>query len=274
MNITEIYAAFAALRNAFLYSMQQTYTDIDRSHVEHALYGSIKFSDAYTLYRLLDKTRPKRMLEVGSFLGFSTRWLCEVCTAWGATVTAIDPNIKHRIFHYPREILQEFNQRCIADKSLAVVTAFFGQPFTDQDIAWRYTNELARDEAFVDKLVTGIPVIDASHDAVFDFVFIDGAHHYHAVAENFRIARQLLAPGGVITFHDALTWNDVNTFLVELQAQEQFGHTRIIDARQVFQHPALHQEPMRVVDGIGCFTPHCHPAPPAIALDPRGAMRN
>ncbi|MGH7807669.1 MAG: hypothetical protein ACRENT_06205, partial [Thermodesulfobacteriota bacterium] len=41
----------------------------------HAMEGSIKFTDAYILKQILYRYKPSTILEVGSFLGFSTRWL-------------------------------------------------------------------------------------------------------------------------------------------------------------------------------------------------------
>ncbi len=253
MNITEIYAAFAALRNAFLYSMQQTYTDIDRSHVEHALYGSIKFSDAYTLYRLLDKTRPKRMLEVGSFLGFSTRWLLEASRDLGSQLTAVDPNIRHRVFDNPRGNVERFNHADLGTR-LEIVTAFFGK--YGASVRFHYKEELQQDQDFEAKLLAERPILDGSWGRRFDFIFIDGDHSYESAYDNFCIARQLLEPGGTIAFHDVVTWKGVRQAFDELK--ERFadeGDFEILNAQKIYEHPALAEEQvaLRNTDGIATF---------------------
>jgi|LSQX01.1.fsa_nt_gb predicted O-methyltransferase YrrM len=54
----------------------------ERKLREEALGGSIKIADAIVLANILRRHRPQTMLEVGSFLGLSTRWLLEVSAPW------------------------------------------------------------------------------------------------------------------------------------------------------------------------------------------------
>ena len=80
-----------------------------KNKITHARHGSIKFPDAYIIKILLDTYKPQSILEVGSFLGFSTWWLLESSNKWNAKVTAVDPNIRHRIFDNPRNYVQQLN---------------------------------------------------------------------------------------------------------------------------------------------------------------------
>jgi len=160
--------------------------------------GSIKPTDAFIVAKLLCRHKPGRILEIGSFLGISTRCLLDVSASWNAHVTAVDPNIRHRIFEEPNRYVKKLTSHHNKDR-LEIVTAFFGEP--------------------VQKSPGAIPVIDASWGRTFDLVFIDGDHSYQAVAENFRLALTMLASGGVILFHDALSWPDVNRFLEELKTE-------------------------------------------------------
>ena len=50
--------------------------------VRHAQAGSIKMYDAIILAELIEAHRPARILEVGSFIGFSTRWFLEISRPW------------------------------------------------------------------------------------------------------------------------------------------------------------------------------------------------
>ncbi len=92
---------------------------------KQAKYGSSKFTDAHIIKCLLEYFKPKEILEVGSFLGFSTRWLLESSNSWNANITSIDPNIHHRIFDNPSEIVKEFN-RNFYPNNLEIINAFFG----------------------------------------------------------------------------------------------------------------------------------------------------
>lgn len=68
----------------------------------HARHGSLKPTDALILANVMRQSNPESILEIGSFLGLSTSWLLKVSSVWQAKVTAIDPNIPHRIFSDPR----------------------------------------------------------------------------------------------------------------------------------------------------------------------------
>jgi len=160
-------------------------------------------------------------LEVGSFLGFSTRWLLESSNSWNANITSIDPNIRHRIFDNPRIYVEQFNSKYIPEY-LDIKTAFFGS--NDFDIYSK--SELIKpkkDKKFVGKLISNIKIINKSWNRKFDFIFIDGDHNYKSVINNFEIAKELLTNNGCITFHDALSWKDVNRALIDIK--EKYTNT-------------------------------------------------
>jgi predicted O-methyltransferase YrrM len=179
----------------------------DETCRNHATGGSIKFWDGFFLRQLLKQCRPKSILEVGSFLGASTRWLLENSSEWNAKITAIDPNLRHRIFDAPRSVLEKLNSKFIPDR-LDVVTAFFGKPFHPYYADYN-TYLPHRPREFVDALFKSRPVISGDFDKKFDFIFIDGDHSYEATMENFCVALQLLNPEGVIAFHDVYSWPGV-----------------------------------------------------------------
>jgi len=160
--------------------------------------GSIKPTDALIIARLMNRHRPFRILEVGSFLGVSTRWLMDVSASWQARVTAVDPNIPHRVFSEPRYFLERLTDYPACER-LEIVTAFFGQPLCD--------------------FPSHIPVIREDWGRTFDMVFIDGDHAYEAVRDNFLLAMRFLSSHGIILFHDVLSWPDVNRFINELKVE-------------------------------------------------------
>lgn len=118
---------------------------------------------------LADLCAGKRVLEIGSYCGLST-----ICIARTAKhVTAVD-YFDGRGTPNPRDTLPEFkdniNRYGVSEK----ISIEHPDSLT--------SGELPRPE--------------------FDLVFIDGAHDYEAVAADVVKALNLLAPGGLLAFHD------------------------------------------------------------------------
>ena len=181
----------------------------------HANHGSLKFTDAYILKNLLQKYKPSTILEIGSFLGFSTRWLLEVSKSWNPKLTAIDPNIRHRIFDDPRSFAEKLNSDFLPN-NLEIVTGFFGD--YDEHIYYDYEHyEPNQTREHVDKLVSSRERIDKDWNRKFEFIFIDGYHSYESVTNNFDIASELLEENGCIAFHDVLEWDGVDKALKEIK---------------------------------------------------------
>ncbi len=216
----------------------------------HALHGSIKPSDAYILKALLEKHRTRTILEVGSFLGLSTRWLLETTSPWDARVTSVDPNIRHRIYDNPRRFLEKLNADFVPGR-LEIKTAFFGN--YDEGVYEDYEAfEPRLERREVDGILNSIDKIDGTWNRKFDFIFIDGNHSYRSVMDNFRNALALLGAGGSIAFHDPLTWEGVYKALEELK-------TSYAGRAEVTIHGRVDKFVLRYLmnlanDGIGLFT--------------------
>lgn len=56
----------------------------------------------------------------------------------------------------------------------------------------------------------------------FDFIFIDGDHYYEGVKSDWINSQQLIAPGGIIAFHDITPHENrqVDTLWTEIKNQE------------------------------------------------------
>lgn len=216
----------------------------------HAHQGSIKFPDAYALKKIIRKTQPKTVLEVGSFLGFSTRWILETSAPFGSTVTAVDPNIRHRVFDNPRSFVEGLNRSHYPER-LEIVTGFFG-PY-DDGIYYDYeTYEPSRSRSDVNELIRDREIVGADWGRKFDFIFIDGDHKYESVMSNFEIARNLLNKGGCIVFHDALSWPDVTRALNDLK--ESYGNRAYVAIFGAADRKVLSWFQIRN-DGLGLFKP-------------------
>lgn len=205
----------------------------------HASEGRIKLVDALYLAALLREKRPATVLEIGSFLGFSAYWILETSLPWNAKVTAVDPNIRHRVFDSPRSVVERLNNSF--DKRITIESAFLGVygegVYYDYD---HYEPKKGHDE--VDNLLSQIPSFKEIEKR-FDFIFIDGDHSYRATMENFRICVKSLNPGGTIVFHDAITWPDVGHVLFDLK--KEFGSSANIRI--------LGRSVPRLCDGLGVF---------------------
>lgn len=217
-----------------------------RVRKQHALEGSIKLADAYALTRLLSERRPRTVLEVGSFLGFSTHIILKATRACGARVTALDPNIRHRIFDQPGEVVEAMN-RAYGGTRLEIVTAYMGEP-PYEALLYDYSHYrpiLERAEA--EKILHARPVIDERWGRTFDVIFIDGDHSYASVMKNFGICVHLLERGGTMVFHDAVSWPEVHRALEDIRSQYRDRATLTL--------PALRRPyPFLAIDGLATFT--------------------
>ncbi len=71
-------------------------------------------------------------------------------------------------------------------------------------------------------------------DHKFDFLFIDGDHSYEGVKKDYEMYSELVAPGGLIAFHDICvhapeTQCEVSKFWQELTLDRTIGGMQIID---------------------------------------------
>lgn len=133
--------------------------------------GWLRYEEGKTLWRL---AAGKRVLEVGSYFGLST-----ICLARDAeSVLTVDPHdgrgtpIPQPTFETLQKNLERHN---VSDK----VTTFIGT--------------LASDD---------FP------GGEFDFIFIDGAHDLESVRADIAAVLPMLAPGGLLAFHDYQSSND------------------------------------------------------------------
>lgn len=133
----------------------------------HDVPGWLRHSEGRALYRL---AAGKRVLEVGSYCGLST-----ICLAQSADhVTSVDPHdgrgtqVHQDTFEQLVDNLHRYGVRA---KVTPHVDTF--QEFKFQNICTPY-----------------------------DLIFIDGAHDYQSVSDDILNACDLLAPGGLIAFHD------------------------------------------------------------------------
>lgn len=128
--------------------------------------GWLRYAEGKALF---DLARGKRVLEVGSYFGLST-----ICIAQSAkSVVAVDTH-DGRATAIPQNTYETFRGN-IERHGVKNVGAFVGT------LAGYAENAPA---------------------GAFDLIFIDGDHSYEGVAADIGAALPLLAPGGLIAFHD------------------------------------------------------------------------
>lgn len=261
MNITTLYSDYIKI----LKELIDNAAELDSPHeipsrFQHAIGGSLKFVDAYSMATILERVKPRSVLEIGSFIGLSTRWQCEVMRKiHGDTVpwhlTALDPNMRHRIFDNPRGMVETMIKEFLPEH-VEVISAFFGQcPYS---YYWYECDEsnpkISKQD--VDKLLADVPRVTGEWEKRFDCIFIDANHSYESVCENFAHAVKLLNPQGTIMFHDALTWESVNRALMEIKEEwKDRASLEIVDSSKILEHPALGKiVGSPTTDGIAVFT--------------------
>jgi len=156
--------------------------------------GSIKLYDALVIADVLKSLRPKKILEVGAYIGFSARYILELTKSYGAEVVSIDPNTNSGLIERPYEFFKEFVQDTFPDRS-RFVEAYMAREGECPSAAER---------------------IDGNFGEKFDLIFIDADHQYASVKRDFEICKSLLNPGGVILFHDVFSHLGVKRLMEEI----------------------------------------------------------
>jgi predicted O-methyltransferase YrrM len=199
---------FAHLQREYRDSLRRRYAHKYDSEamIHHAVEGAIKLLDALAIAEVLNAHRPGRILEIGSYLGFSTRWILEATAFIGSSVTSVDPRVRHRIFDDIKEHLLTF---CAPHAPrLTCVDAYLTDRNDDMFLDYYLNYEPRVPEAEARAQLALVPLIDKPFDE-FDFAFIDGDHGFRATVLNVHLAAAMLPAGGRIVVHDALTWPEV-----------------------------------------------------------------
>jgi predicted O-methyltransferase YrrM len=151
------------------------------------------------LVALIQEARPKRILEIGSWQGFSAIAFLEESRSLGiqAEITCVDTwlgSIEHWLDKKPG-----------SEWSLAAMNVKNGEPTFIEDF-----RKNVREAGFAGQVTTlrapsevGLRYLSKLKKS-FDLIFIDGDHSYAAVASDLRLSKKLLAKGGTLSGDD---WN-------------------------------------------------------------------
>ena len=161
--------------------------------------------DAEMLVEATRAQRPKRILEVGTYVGVSTLLMALADPA--ATIVTIDPNLPlaAEMGSMGSDLGGLESARRTHDVARAAARELGVEDriqFVEGGFAIGDTFSSIRSDPRAGVPVVG-PAVCAEHGP-FDLIFIDGLHYASAVERDLRLAAEALAPSGVILMHDCI----------------------------------------------------------------------
>lgn len=178
--------------------------------------GHISPHELVTLNEYAEKVERGHVVEIGSFLGLSTMALAlGVETKEKIRVYAIDPHDSYT--------------------DVSDVNPNYKQKYGSVDMSTFLENIVAQNAHY--KI---FPVALSSNEVVWErpigLLFIDGAHDYYSVLDDFDSFHLNIVPGGYLIFHDS-EWDGPKRVIKEIQ--EQYKHTytllEVVDALTIFR---------------------------------------
>ena len=154
--------------------------------------------NATAMFKVLAEVRPRRVVEIGSFMGRSTVFFASSLQALDidGRVAAIDPHSGDRM------------QR----ESLGMVSI----PSFDM---FRTYVRASGVEEIIDPIVATSSEAAIDWTEPFQFLFVDGWHGYEAVLADGREWAANIAPDGVIVFDDAIAYEEVRRAVLKLDRE-------------------------------------------------------
>ncbi len=183
--------------------------------------ASIKGEDARFLYNLIKETKPEKVIQIGTFTGFSSLIIASALESnKNGRLITIDPNMSY-ILEKPVNIAREIAKSLNLDSRIEFTEGFFSS----------VTNNTWNALLIGQKVLRQIGSIDCA--------FIDGDHRFESVLSDFELTFRYLKPSGKVLFHD------IKNFV---------GIRRAIDLI-VENYKGIHYEAfLKGMDGLGIIT--------------------
>jgi len=201
--------------------------------------GSTKIGESVRLYQEVRRRKPRVLVQVGVFAGYSACLLAEACRRNGhGVIHCVDPDLPHRGIASPLSVARELADAAGLATHLRFTSGAFSTP------VWPYEPGAPAGE----QPVVG-PAVLRELGAV-DFFFIDGDHCAASTLADLVLATTALADEGVMLLHDTLSFasvrHAVGVLLEEARAGQCVPHGRC----------RLHYEELGLdgIDGLGRFT--------------------
>jgi len=166
--------------------------------------GFIKEKEVDFLFDIISKLRPEKILEIGTFLGYSTAIMASALNKSNSYIVTIDPNHPHRCIEKPVDWAKIITEK-IGLNNIKFIEGYTHKQnsiFDGREVFIK--NENAREDVLKE-------LID--NQELFDIIFIDGNHTTEQVLNDGKSCLKLLQKDGIIIFHDALQTTSVNKAL-------------------------------------------------------------
>ncbi|MHA2283344.1 MAG: class I SAM-dependent methyltransferase [Promethearchaeota archaeon] len=164
-----------------------------QENIRDFVLASQKSLDAHALYCIIREKQPKTILEIGTFIGFSTAIMAQALKDIGeGTIHSIDPNIAHHSTRIPSIHARKMLENLGLDGYVHMHEGFFSEPRKGNESSIPVLGKVASDF---------LPPINLA--------FIDGDHETAAVLQDFMLSLPLLSPNATIIFHDTKNWTSV-----------------------------------------------------------------
>lgn len=159
--------------------------------------------DTYDLIHVLGQRSPKKILEIGSYVGITTNLLAAFLPG-DVRIDAIDPNQPLAVEdgamgQTERLTMRPFDLGLAVAKELDVEHKVFWHEGGSSTV-----KTFATENGMIESTIPLIGNDVCSAHGPFDFIFIDALHYEFAVQADLELAVQWLAPDGIIAVHDVL----------------------------------------------------------------------
>jgi len=147
-------------------------------------------ADVILLLKLVASLQPRKCMEVGSFRGYTALAIASHLPEDGMLVT-LDQSPQH------------------------------GEAYREHELARKIERRIGK---------TSAEMFERDQPGSYDFIFLDASHRYENVKRDTAFLLPLLAPRGVLVWHDYSNWgrytgiNGVPKYLHELAAQIPVAH--------------------------------------------------
>jgi predicted O-methyltransferase YrrM len=172
------------------------------------LIGQVR-SEILQLAKILKSSPPKRSLEIGTNYGGTLLLLCEI-SAPDATIISIDLPWGPFGGGYPARKIPLFRQFARKGQQLHLIRA---------------DSHSAR---------TKKRVLNILRDEPLDYLFLDADHTYSGVKQDFDMYSPLVRSGGIVAFHDIVTYDHaVNCEVARFwsEVKQEFKYEEIVETR-------------------------------------------
>jgi predicted O-methyltransferase YrrM len=168
----------------------------------------IRREEALQIEAIIQKKKPRAILEIGTFIGLSTGVLA-LTSPPQCTVIGVDPNFpvhllsqsihyfeEQRVLFFLKKMLQHFNV-CRKVELLEGYFSYTSSAYRDRFVA------RGGDPQLIDQQEVMIVGTKAGTFAPYDLVFLDGDHSTEVIYGDLSLIQRYLTEDGIIILHDA-----------------------------------------------------------------------